>query len=216
MKKQKALVLLDYGHGGVDYTGTYYCIAGGKLFKHPDGMIYEGVLNRTLGAAVEKQLDKLGIDYIVISDSLIDLPLKIRVRKANGHYLKNRKSFLVSLHCNASIRHNAQGYEVYTSPGQTASDKLAEYHYNFVTALLDNRVKMRSEMFTDGDRDKEAKFYILTRTYCPAILIEHLFFDHPEDVKLLQDKDIIKAFAESTAYACKAFIEHQDALNDDD
>lgn len=204
-------VLLDYGHGALDHTGHYHSIAAGKLFRHKDSTAYEGELNRALGAEVEQQLDKLGISYIVISDDILDLQLKDRVRKANTYYTRNQKSFLISLHCNASPRHNARGYEVYTSPGDTESDQLAEYHYHFTAALLDDRIKMRSDKFSDGDQDKEANFTILTATLCPAILVEHLFFDQIDDYNLLQSKLIRRRFGQATAYACQAFIEYLDA-----
>ncbi len=38
---------------------------------------------------------------------------------------------------------------------------------------------------TDGDPDKEAHFYILKHTKCPAVLTENLFQDNREDVAYL-------------------------------
>jgi N-acetylmuramoyl-L-alanine amidase len=38
---------------------------------------------------------------------------------------------------------------------------------------------------TDGDYDKEANFYVLKHTYCPAVLIECMFQDNKCDVEYL-------------------------------
>ena len=36
-------------------------------------------------------------------------------------------------------------------------------------------------MYSDGDPDFEASFYILKHTLCPAVLTENLFMDNQED-----------------------------------
>lgn len=38
---------------------------------------------------------------------------------------------------------------------------------------------------TDGDYDKEANFYVLKYTYCPAVLVECMFQDNKCDVGYL-------------------------------
>ena len=42
---------------------------------------------------------------------------------------------------------------------------------------------------TDGDPDKEAHFYILKHTKCPAVLTENLFQDNREDVGYLLSEE---------------------------
>jgi N-acetylmuramoyl-L-alanine amidase len=41
----------------------------------------------------------------------------------------------------------------------------------------------------DGDPDKEADFYLLKNTKCPAVLTENLFMDTWEDCKILLSKE---------------------------
>jgi N-acetylmuramoyl-L-alanine amidase len=59
---------------------------------------------------------------------------------------------------------------------------------------------------TDGDYDKEARFYVLTRTVMPAVLIEHLFFDNYQDARLLMDPETVDRFAEAQVRTIIDFI----------
>ena len=42
--------------------------------------------------------------------------------------------------------------------------------------------------FSDGDSDKESSFYILTKTRCPAVLLENFFYDNREECAWLQTR----------------------------
>lgn len=215
----KYRVLIDAGHGGLDALGNYHSIAHGKKYKHQgytfhgNGFFYEGVFNRQMASKVSSELKKLGIQSVTISDEILDFSLSDRVKKVNHYHRKYKgKTFLLSLHANASPRHNARGYEVFTSKGETWSDTLASLHFHHVKILLGDQIRMRHDTYSDGDVDKEAGFHILKRTHCPAILIEHLFFDQIDDAKLLNDKMIQEKFAIATALACSDFISY---LNDE-
>lgn len=206
------MVLLSAGHGGYDGK-KYHCLLGGKSFKHSDegyhfdsGTFYEGVWNRYMMELVKKYLFILDIPYIQISDDLLDLTLSQRVEKVNYWYSIFPDAFLIDLHANASRSHEARGYEVYTSPGWTPSDILATYHYRETEERLGGKIKFRSDKWSDGDPDKEAEFTVLTRTHCPAILVEHLFFDEPNDAKLLMEPRTCMLFAEATAHAALRFM----------
>lgn len=204
------MILLDAGHGAYS-AGKYHCIANGKLYKHPgetfhnDGFIYEGQWNRVMLEAVVAELQRYELPVAIISEPIIDLPLKERVKIANAYHAAFPTSFLISLHANASPRHNARGYEVYTSKGDTQSDILATLHWQLTKTLLGDTITMRSDTFTDGDVDKEANLYILKHTTCPAILVEHLFFDQIDDARLLFNENIIRKFAIATAVAAREF-----------
>lgn len=208
-------VLIDAGHGSLDALGNYHCIAHGKKYKHPghrlhgNGFFYEGLFNRQMASKVQTELEKIGIKSIIISDPILDLPLTDRVKKANHfHRLYKSKTFLLSLHANASPRHNARGYEVYTSRGKTLSDALASLHFHHTKNVLGDQIIMRHDTYSDGDPDKEAGFHILARTHCPAILVEHLFFDQIDDALLLNNGAIQEKFAIATALACSDFISY--------
>lgn len=195
------LVFLDAGHGGLDADGNYLT-APSKQFKHSrgtfhnEGWFYEGVWNRVLTNRVAEKLDQLSIPYYKVYDEVADISLSYRVDVANWYARQVDKCLYISNHANAGGG-QARGFEIYTSPGNTRSDRVAEFHWENTKAVVGNRITRYRADRSDGDHDKEARFYVLTRTTMSAILVEHLFFDNYEDCKLLMDPDIIERFAEA-------------------
>lgn len=90
----------------------------------------------------------------------------------------------VSFHCNASENRTAHGCEVWTSPGQTGADALAEAIIKALEAEFPNIVTRKD--LTDGDSDKEARFAVLTRTWMPAALVELAFISNPTEEAMLE------------------------------
>ncbi len=203
-------VFLDAGHGGIDPQGEYVT-APSKQFKHRrgdfhnDGWFYEGVWNRRLTHEVAQKLTQLAIPHIIVSHDYLDISLAYRVEMANWYHKNYKRGIYISNHANAYRTHTARGYEVYTSPGRTTSDKIAEMHWKHTKNLLGDRIKYRPGN-SDGDHDKEARFYVLVKTVMPAILVEHLFFDNYEDAKLLMNDEIIERFAEAQVRTIVEFM----------
>lgn len=186
------LILLDPGHGGI-IRGNYVT-APDKMYKHENGpTIYEGVWNREIVAKLKYALGNLGIDYIdVTNGSQEDVPLKERVATANNYAkaVGNENALYISVHANAG---GGKGFEVFTSKGETFSDVVAEKWFNEMEALFPNKAG-RVDL-TDGDKDKEANFYVLKNTNCPAILTESFFMDTLEDAaEMLSYEGIEKVF----------------------
>jgi N-acetylmuramoyl-L-alanine amidase len=194
-------VFLDAGHGGLDENGSYVT-APGKQFRHSrgtfhnGGWFYEGVWNRTLTQRVASKLKNLGIHHIVVSHEYLDISLEYRVNLANWYHRNYKRGLFISNHANASGSGQARGFEVYTSPGTTTSDRIADYHWNNVKDLLGNRIRYRTDS-SDGDHDREARFFVLVKTAMPAMLVEHLFFDNYDDARMLFDDEIIERFSEA-------------------
>ncbi len=216
-------VFLDAGHGGIDRNGNYVT-APSKQFQHARGTFhngrwfYEGVFNRIITDRIAAKLRNLKIDCLVVSHEYVDTPLAQRVDMANWYHRNYKPGIFISNHANAS-NGNARGYEIYTSPGRTPSDALADLHWTNVKDLpgppyqsyvlvpnlhwtnvkdlLGTRISMRPDL-SDGDNDKEANFFVLVRTAMPAILVEHLFFDNYDDALLLMDDNVQDLFAEAT------------------
>jgi len=91
----------------------------------------------------------------------------------------------VSIHCDSDDTHTARGWSIWTSPGQSTSDLVATSIYASVHAAFPD-TKMRTD-YADNDPDHEDKFYVLTHTNMPAVLIETAFISNAEDETLLGD-----------------------------
>ncbi|NRR93136.1 N-acetylmuramoyl-L-alanine amidase [Winogradskyella undariae] len=166
------IVLLDNGHGAL-INGKYQT-AGKRKDWLDKGIIYEGEFNRAIVNGIIEQLTYYKIPYVNIAPEYWDVRLETRVKRANKFPSNN--CFYLSIHSNAG---GGKGSEVFTSPGDTKSDKIAtafgeEYHKVFPNRIL------RTD-FSDGDLDKERRFYVLTKTKMPAILTENFFMDNFEE-----------------------------------
>lgn len=175
------IVLLDNGHGGL-INGKYQT-PGKRKDWGDDGIIYEGEFNRAIVNGVIEQLTKLNIAYVNIAPEYWDVRLETRVKRANKY--PANECFYMSIHSNAGGGH---GSEVFTSPGDTKSDKIATiFGEEFQNAFPDRRLRTD---FSDGDLDKERRFYVLTRTKMPAILTENFFMDNKEEFQdILMNKN---------------------------
>jgi N-acetylmuramoyl-L-alanine amidase len=201
MKNNKLITFLDAGHGSLDAFGRYTTAPGKQYqhnegdFFHNNGWFYEGVWNRMLVDRVAEKLDHFGIPYLKVHHPYLDTPLTDRVEKANYYHCFYDHSIYISTHANAS-NGKARGYEVYSSPNTTPSDWIAEMHWHWIKELIGRKIIYRTDT-SDGDHDKEACFFVLTKTIMPSILIEHLFFDNIYDARLLFDEWIIEQFVEA-------------------
>ena len=166
------IVLLDNGHGGL-INGKYQT-PGKRKDWGANQTIYEGEFNRAIVNGIIEQLTILRIPYVNIAPEYRDVRLETRIRRANQYPAS--KSFYLSIHANAGGGH---GSEFFTSPGDTKSDKIATiFGLEYVKEFPDR--KLRSD-FSDGDLDKERRFYVLTKTRMPAILTENFFMDNKEE-----------------------------------
>ena len=181
--------IIDNGHGGI-IDGVYQ--TGGKRAKFGNEHIYEGEFNRKVSEHVCEMLEDLAIDHTLLVPEESDISLSERVRRTN-HIHSNNKSILISIHANAG---GGTGFEIFTSKGQTESDIVASQMFRaFKNAF--QMLRARSDK-SDGDSDKEAQFYILKKTTCPAILVECAFMDTYEpDFKLLTSIEGVIRFAEA-------------------
>ena len=91
----------------------------------------------------------------------------------------------VSIHCNSAASRGAAGYEVWTSPGDTQGDVLATSIYRQIAAEFPDRAGRTD--YSDGDPDKESRFYVLVHTDAPACLVEMAFISNDEEAALLSD-----------------------------
>jgi N-acetylmuramoyl-L-alanine amidase len=174
----KYLWLFDNGHGGI-IDGVYQT-AGKRSPVWPDGtQLFEGEFNRAIVKRLMISCDLQGIEFVNIVPEETDISRPERIIRANEVYKKNKKCIYLSIHANAG---GGRGWEVYTSFGETKSDKMATVFFDMVKKEF-GQITMRSD-YSDGDPDKEQpQFDVLVHTHMPAILTENFFMDNFDECK---------------------------------
>lgn len=144
-------------------TGAGYGAVSGK-FKESD-------IVRAVGKELIRVLKSKGhtvYDSTVDSASTQNAYLKGVVSKANSQDI----DLFISLHCNASGSHSANGVEVYTYKGRK----------------LDEAVHVCYELSLKGFRNRGIKdgsnLYVVKSTKAPAMLVELFFLDNVTDQTL--------------------------------
>lgn len=182
--------LLDAGHGGI--VNGQYVTAGKRSPLWPDGrQLFEGVSNRMIVRRIFQLCQNAGISCTILVPEEQDISLGERVRRANAIASKT-PSIFISVHSNAG---GGTGWEIFTTPGLTNSDKVATIMFNSARKFLPT-FKMRVD-FSDGDPDQEALFYVIKNTICPAVLTENLFMDTLKpDCEFLMSPEGIETIAQ--------------------
>ncbi len=167
------LWILDNGHGGM-IDGVYQT-PGKRSPVWPDGtQLFEGEFNRAIVDRLMAMCESNNIDAVNLVATPKDVSLSERVKTANNLAKSSEKPCIyVSVHANGFSDESANGWEVYTSPGQTKSDGVATIL--FEKAMREFKGEYMRQSKTDGDPDKEANFYVLIHTSMPAILSENFF-----------------------------------------
>lgn len=187
------LIAIDPGHGGI-IDGEYQT-APGKMYDHGDFIFHEGVFNRLVALELSKLLLKGEMSHYFTTTSNLDVSLQLRVNRANNfkRLYKDRKHLFLSVHGNAAPegQEAAKGIEVFSSKGKTKSDRVATVFFKHLMGL---GWKMRQDM-SDGDPDKESGFYVLKRTFMPAVLVELGFYTNKEEALLMMEPKVHKEMA---------------------
>lgn len=224
--KKRLTVILGTAHGKN---------VAGK--RSPDGNFQEWKYSREIVEQLRAELTGQANNVDVFVDMTeADVPisqkeeLTRRVSYVN-HLCSKRGSqncIYVSIHVDAAASGDewktAGGWTAYTSAWRTRSDILATYLYEAAEKHLagyaakmeegkkngqygNNQKPLRKDT-SDGDPDKEANFYVLTRTKCAAVLTENLFMDNKADVDFLTSEEGKKAIVALHKDAIMRFAEH--------
>lgn len=110
----------------------------------------------------------------------------------------------ISLHCNSAANQSAEGYEVWTSPGNTLGDKLATCIYGQIATEFPDRAGRTD--YSDGDPDKESRFYVLVHTDAPACLVEMAFISNDAEAALLADAAWQDQYARAIALGVTDYV----------
>lgn len=176
-------ILIDNGH----YKGT-----PGKC--SPDRSFFEWKFNREIAIPLVARLKELGYDAErIVPEDDHDVTLTERCRRVNAWVKKlgTKNVIFISIHANAapknedSIWSKARGISVHVSKNASEASKLlAQSLYAEVIEreLQGNRSVPKCHYWQDN-------FTVLTKTLCPAVLTENLFYTNQEDLKLLQSEE---------------------------
>lgn len=198
-------ILIDPGHG-IDTPGK----------RSPDGLFREYLWNRQVADLILDGLLSAGVDAALLVTETNDVSLRNRVNRVNTicNRLGASNVLLVSIHSNAagngSQWMNAKGWSCYTSPGQTESDKVAEFLYKaFEQEFAERRIRTD---YRDGDKDWEENFYILTKAACPAVLLENFFYDNREECAWMLQDETKRRIAGAAVKGIIKYIKHADKI----
>ena len=170
----------------------------------PDRRFREYKYNREIVALVGQKLDELGIRWVrtVNPSDPADKPLTKRAEAANAWARGNGagNTILISVHSNAAGNGkqwmNAKGWAVYTTKGNTNSDKYATIFCEEAKKVCDRLGRKIRKDTSDGDPDFEENFTVIEKTICPSILIEEFFYDNLEEMEWLLSDEGRNACAE--------------------
>lgn len=190
-------ILLDAGHGKET--------PGKRSPVWPDGsQLFEYEFNRDICDRIKRKAEALNLSLSVVKlvGESYDVPLYTRIERVkNWNRIMKGNCLLISIHANAG---GGTGFEVFTSKGEDKSDL---YAVQLVNQLENDfpEIKMRKDT-TDGDPDKEADFFMLRKSPCPAMLVENLFMDTESDCRLLMSPEFRDRLAESYVSFIKKII----------
>ena len=167
-------IVIDSGHSGSPDPGAVNARTG---LRESDValLVSKLVESQLLAAGHDVKLTRTEWEQAETDD------LSVRTSLANDWGAE----LFVSIHCNSAANPSAAGYEVWTSPGDTAGDALATCIYEQIAAEFPDRAGRTD--YSDGDPDKESRFYVLVHTNAPACLVEMAFISNDEEAALLSD-----------------------------
>ena len=174
MDNSEFLVLIDNGHGKETL---------GK--SSVDRSLLEFKWTREIADLIINKLKSLNIKVIKLVPEESDISLKERVLRANNYHKQNKKTILISLHCNAAGNGlnwtNAKGWTVWVAPNASAnSKKLARLLYEEA-----EKRNLQGNRWVPNEKYNVKSLAMCRDTNCPAVLTENLFMDNKEDVEFL-------------------------------
>ena len=174
---------------------------------------YEYQFNRDVVRRIEAKLRALGFNVNIITPEVdVDVALSTRYKRANQYKQSHpsQQHIFVSVHANAfgdgKSWNNACGWSCYTTKGQNNSDRLADCLYDAAEQILPKYgMKIRTEG-SDGDRDYEENFTVISGANMPAILTENMFYTNINDTKFLLSEEGKDRIADIHVEGIKKFV----------
>jgi len=169
------ILCLDAGHGGNDPGAI-----GINLTKF--GLTEAETTKKIVDMCVKK-LSCYDVKIITTSGSLEN-----RVKTANDF----KADYFISIHLNSSGKENVgEGFESYVKNNPPLMN---EYNQKIIHNIIFNYLKQ----FKVSDRGmKMADFYVIKYTKMPSVLLELLFVNNSNDIKLLKNESFLDGLCET-------------------
>lgn len=186
------VVILDYGHSAS---------TPGKC--SPDKSFFEWQFNRDLGKRIAALLKSLNFEIhetVKEDEDGKEVSLSERAARANAIAKGREKDCIfVSVHANAAGGdgkwHEARGWSVFVA--KNASERSRLLANCIATQHQDYGFKVRKPL--PKQLYWEENFTVIYRTIMPGVLVENLFYDNKEDLKILQSEEGKKKLASACA-----------------
>lgn len=209
-EEKKVKIVLDPGHGG--------CFSGANHYERSEKDVVLK-LAEYVRDYINENSDNIEVlltretDDELSADIVKDLEMRAEFAEHSG------ADILISLHLNASQKHDATGGMVYISNRAHVNERSGELAGAILSELeklgIKNRgVKTRNsnDMF---DEDGKALDYYAINRHCAnrniaGIIVEHCFMDNADDVAFIADEDAIRRLAEADARGIISYINSLD------
>lgn len=180
--ESKYLWIINNGHGELQ--------KGKRSPRMENGLIFEEwEYNRIVAEGICKELDRLGIDNILlVPENRVGSFLKTRIDRANSIESRKPRRY-VSIHFNAAPAGqsgwtDAKGVETWHFHGSKVSEKMSH--------IFQKHIVKQTGMKNRGIKSKQHKqFYELRCTEMPAVLTENGFYNNQSEVvELMKPKTL--------------------------
>ncbi len=181
----RGTVLLDAGHGGKDLGAV--AVTG----------ISEKWINLSIAKKVGRILEPYAVQVAYTRTSDATVSLKDRAEQAN----RLRPDLMVSFHADSFPKdRSVRGFNVYVAQGGSVRS------FRAGQMIADNLRGAGRRVH--GERAlRRARYYVLLRTTCPAVLIEAGFLSNRADANLLNDRDQQDRIARAVAAAILEYLQ---------
>lgn len=167
------IIVIDPGHGGND-----------------PGAVGSGLIEKELSLDIaQKIVDELSqyhVEVHLTRNADQSLSLSQRAKFANNL----NADFFLSVHINAGGGSGFESY-VHTTENPNTVELRRIIHHQIIDYLSSRGIINRGL--------KSANFAVLRETVMPAVLLEYLFIDHPQDAAMLKDQGFHNLLALATA-----------------
>lgn len=200
--KTRPLIVIDPGHGGEDsgasgYDGTYEKDINLKVSQ----MLYDMLKLAGFNPVMTRTED------ILLYDMYSDL--KDYAGKMKTYDLRNRLKFtkeneatlFVSIHMNKFSEEYVHGLQVYYSPNNADSKKLAEMIQGYTEKYFQTSNKRPI-------KKADSSIFLLKRLEIPSVLIECGFLSNREECSLLNDNEYLKKLAATAFCSISEFMQY--------